>query len=290
MNVDFRVASMIPAHPKIKKLKRLLGFEGCWGYICLLAWVSTSRTDGQLTGLSPEDLEIAIDWAGEPGAFVSGCREVGLIDGELDSLEIHDWADHNPWVVGAKSRSDIARWKAIKRHHGRQEADRLVPSVIDGKIVSNATQEMQNDAVCNAHSMPSAMQVGTHSIAPSPSPSPFPSPFPSPKENAKKPGKHPRAESYLLDEWIASLDGEEAIVANDPIFDYANKAGIPDEFMEICWHRFCEQMRAEQRKKKDWRAHFRNAVRGNWFKLWWFDQANNRFQLTTAGEQARLAS
>jgi hypothetical protein len=90
-----------------------------------------------------------------------------------------------------------------------------------------------------------------------------------------------------LDTWIQSLVGEEAVKADDPIFDYADKANLPFDFIELAWKRFCEDMRGRGIRKKDWRAHFRNAVKGNWHHLWYADGGG--WKLTTAGEQARRA-
>lgn len=89
-----------------------------------------------------------------------------------------------------------------------------------------------------------------------------------------------------IDAWLDSLGDSEAVPSTDPIFDYAEKAGIPIGFLELSWKRFCEDMRDRGTKKKDWRAHYRNAVKNNWFKLWWFDPTGE-CKLTTTGEQAR---
>lgn len=92
-----------------------------------------------------------------------------------------------------------------------------------------------------------------------------------------------------LDTWLATLGDADAIPADDPIFDYARQTGIPVDFLELSWLRFCEDMRQRGKLQRDWRAHYRNAVRGNWFKLWWF-APDGSCQLTTTGEQARRAA
>lgn len=92
-----------------------------------------------------------------------------------------------------------------------------------------------------------------------------------------------------IDAWLDGLGESEAIPATDPIFDYADKAGIPIGYLELSWKRFVEDMRDRGTRKKDWRAHYRNAVKGNWFKLWWFD-SHGDCKLTTTGEQARRAA
>lgn len=89
-----------------------------------------------------------------------------------------------------------------------------------------------------------------------------------------------------IDTWLRSLDGD-AIPADDPIFSYAENAGIPLDFLELSWHRFVEDMRERGKRQKDWRAHYRNAVKGNWLKLWWLQ--DGEYRLTTAGEQAKRA-
>ena len=47
-------------------------------------------------------------------------------------------------------------------------------------------------------------------------------------------------------------------------------------------------MRERKTRKKDWRAHYRNAVRHNWYRLWAINRQGEYF-LTTEGEQARRA-
>jgi hypothetical protein len=108
------------------------------------------------------------------------------------------------------------------------------------------------------------------------------------KEKEKIPTSAKRA-SLGIESWLDTIGDELAISENDPIFDYAEKTGIPVDFLELSWKRFVEDMRERGTRKKDWRAHYRNAVRGNWFKLWWFD-GDGVCRLTTTGEQARRAA
>ncbi|MDE2467333.1 MAG: hypothetical protein KGL35_00935 [Bradyrhizobium sp.] len=88
-----------------------------------------------------------------------------------------------------------------------------------------------------------------------------------------------------LDTWLSSLADEKPVKADDKIFDYAESIKLPFDFIELAWKRFCQDMRGRKIRKKDWRAHFRNAVQGNWHRLWCAD--GDGWKLTTAGEQAR---
>lgn len=98
----------------------------------------------------------------------------------------------------------------------------------------------------------------------------------------------PRRSAVELKTWIDSLGDDDAIPPTDPIFDYAEKAGIHRDWLELSWMRFCEDMAEKRTKKRDWRAHYRNAVKGNWYRIWWIKDGKSG--LTTIGEQARRAA
>lgn len=82
--------------------------------------------------------------------------------------------------------------------------------------------------------------------------------------------------------------GEKPITEEHPIFAFAESAGIPVEFVRLAWFEFRRTFGAGGKDEKKtqagargWRAHFDNAVRRNWFKLWWFN--GEQCELTTAG-------
>ena len=80
--------------------------------------------------------------------------------------------------------------------------------------------------------------------------------------------------------------GERMIRVDDPIFDFAEDAGIPKDFIALAWREFAIKHRDSGKQQKDWRAHFRDAVRRNWFKLWWCPNGGG-CELTTAGVQVK---
>lgn len=85
MATDARIAVGLPKHPKTRKLIKRLGQTAAWNLVCLILWVASDRSDGDLSGMSIEDIELASDWSGEDGAFVAALVEVGLLcDGRLD--------------------------------------------------------------------------------------------------------------------------------------------------------------------------------------------------------------
>lgn len=165
---DARISTGLPNHPKTKKLIRRLGAGGGWFLVRLFLWAAQSRPDGDLAGMTYEDIELAVDWDGAEGSFVSALVAVGFLDQAGSDYRIHDWADHNPWASGAPQRSAKARWNAIKRHHGVAEADRQVPEYA---AVRGSKQDAASSATSSADSIAPALQKAGRSNAPSPSPS-----------------------------------------------------------------------------------------------------------------------
>lgn len=87
----------------------------------------------------------------------------------------------------------------------------------------------------------------------------------------------------------ARAAGEKAIQADDPVFAYAERVGIPREFIELQWREF-KLRRGDagkrQRGIRGWRQAFSNSVRDNWFRLW-FIRSGQPAALTTQGVQAQ---
>lgn len=79
----------------------------------------------------------------------------------------------------------------------------------------------------------------------------------------------------------------DAVSADDPVFAYAARIGLPEEFLALAWSVFEAKYRDTDRKQTRWPQKFRNAVEGNWFRLWY--QGEGGWVLTTAGIQAQRA-
>lgn len=89
--------------------------------------------------------------------------------------------------------------------------------------------------------------------------------------------------------WLNELQesGEKAIPDDDPIFEYAVDSQIPYDWLRLVWIEFRAEFSEKNKRQIDWRAHFRNFVRKNYYKLWWLDQG--AYKLTSRGEQAMIA-
>lgn len=106
--------------------------------------------------------------------------------------------------------------------------------------------------------------------------------FDSPPPIIKPKGGH------VLKTWLDYLKakGEKAFEPNDPIFVWAKATEVPPEFIALAWAVFKDRYLDSAKKYSDWRKSFRNAVKDNWFRLWWVN-GEGRVALTTAGELAR---
>lgn len=111
---DIRLDVEFFNHPKTVKLRHRLGVEAIISLQKLWMWAAKNRPEGTLANLDIEDIEIAGEWEGKPGAFHSTLVTLRWLDvTEEDGREIyrlHDWADHNEWVADAVNRGDRARF------------------------------------------------------------------------------------------------------------------------------------------------------------------------------------
>lgn len=194
--IDARISIGLPTHPKTKKLIRRIGTDGAWRLICLFLWAAQNRPDGDLSGMSAEDIELAVDWNGKPDAMVEAMLEVGFLELQEGKYKIHDWEEHNPWASGSEERSWRAKWKALVRHHGKQRAAEFMPEYVK-RYPSVMQDAQQNDAASNkqlasitefacdmqCEQQESAMQDDAERTAPSPLPNPNPPPYPLPNPN-----------------------------------------------------------------------------------------------------------
>lgn len=116
MSTDFRVSTDFLGHYKTKKLKKRLGLKGVFALLALWTFVAKHRPDGNLAGMSIEDIELAVDWGGKAGLFVATLEEIGFLDKEEDGqYVVHDWLEANPWVAGSTTREDKARLSRMAR-------------------------------------------------------------------------------------------------------------------------------------------------------------------------------
>lgn len=125
MNDDIRIKIGLPRHRKFRRLRRLVGDRAMEHLVYLFTRVAEERPTGVLTGWDETDIAEAAGWEGDPDDLVAvllGCggrmkgRQLpGFLELRDGVYEVHDWAEHQPWIADAPNRSARARRNAKKR-------------------------------------------------------------------------------------------------------------------------------------------------------------------------------
>ncbi|WP_461209943.1 hypothetical protein [Desulfocurvus sp. DL9XJH121] len=190
---DIRIALSFAGHRKRRKLARLLGRgPGATDYLLDL-WLATAANhpDGVLVGMSAGDVADEAGWPGEPQAFVDALKAAGFLDEAGGVYALHDWGEHQGWVVNAGRRSQAAKKAAAARW------ERPGPGPEAGQDApENDALGMAKASVEDADGMRGACegQCGAHAKGNADSetgnaPLPSPSPTLVPVSTASKPGQ-----------------------------------------------------------------------------------------------------
>lgn len=170
---DMRLDLNFVDHPKVKRLIRLAGYQGFYGLIRLFSMAGRIYTDGVFRGCTREDLEDFADWNGE-GSLVDFLLEVKFLVENKGLFKINDWQEHQPWLAGAKDRSNKAK-KAAKARWSQDDIEE------EDSLDDDASSML---GACGEHSVSiEGAYAGSNAPSPSPSPSPLPSPSPIPYQS-----------------------------------------------------------------------------------------------------------
>jgi hypothetical protein len=193
--------------------------------------------------------------------------------------------DHVAGVTGFAEAMALCGWLLqdgstmciphFDRHNGKTAKNRALTAKRVAKCKENSNAKGNDASV--THALPREEKRRDKEIPPAIAGVSLPA---DPKPKAKRPP--------TITEWLASLGDADAIPASDPVYAYAEKAGIPDDFLLLSWAEFKSAYAANGKRQKDFPATYRNAVKGNWYKLWWISPEGD-YRLTTAGEQAKRA-
>lgn len=232
MSDDVRIATGLPNHPKTKKLHRRLGAEGCWTLVCLLLWVGAEKWDGDLSGMSDEDIELAAGWTGSPDAFVEALLEVRFMVGDPGERRIHDWAEHNPYAAskGARiakgKRAADARWSKRDAPSIKKDAPSMQPA--------SGEHAPRIDKQC----------------PPAPTPAPTPT---RPKQEQLLDAPSAKRGCRLPTDWRPSADDIAFVTSKHPGVNWIAEA---EKFRDY-WH----AQTGAKATKADWPATWRNWIR-----------------------------
>lgn len=134
----------LPAHRKIKKLKRLLKIKTpqAVGHVVMLwLWSIDNAPDGDLSQVDAEDIAEACEWPKDAEDFIAALKEVALID---EDMQLHDWGDYTGRLVEQrdnkkkKDRERQARYRERKAETCNGDKSVSHDNVTRDKSVSHA--------------------------------------------------------------------------------------------------------------------------------------------------------
>lgn len=97
-------------HVKLKRLCSYLELSAphALGHMEFLwAYVADCHFDGDISSLTDDDIELAAEWTGPKGVFISGAIKAGFIDRDETGTRIHDWEDWAPRMVKLRQQRRI---------------------------------------------------------------------------------------------------------------------------------------------------------------------------------------
>lgn len=139
MSSDIRLAVSFRGHRKRKRLRLLLG-PGSTDYLIDL-WIATAMNhpNGILEGMDETDIALEAGWEGEDvQKLVSALVECGFLEKtESGEYALHDWEDHQAYVIHAEQRKTQARNAAAARWK-QPQAEKDIPEECRQHTGSNA--------------------------------------------------------------------------------------------------------------------------------------------------------
>lgn len=178
----------------------VLAIEDIWSYC---ADPSHGRTDGDLSGMSDEDIADEIDWAGDAGELMGTLCGLALIDGGPGNRSVHDWLEHNPYAASFIQRSWSGkkaaheRWAKLGRCAGGTEfcdsrCGSMRPAVrTDASAMRINATRIENNASRNAD----------RTDLDAPTPAPVPSPAPAPIHRSRHATRITQQVKSVFDYW-----------------------------------------------------------------------------------------
>ena len=177
---DYRLKVGFFRHHKTLRLHRRLGAEGVLSLLRLWEYAAEFRPTGDLSGMSPEDIEAAAGWESDEDSLTSALIDIGFIDESETGASLHDWALHNPWVSSTSQRSDAARLSRL----AREDKDAAEAFRNAGK--RGISEQEYREAKKNRIYEHSSVRSTTVNVRSTPAPAPAPAPTPKDVEEISK--------------------------------------------------------------------------------------------------------
>lgn len=249
MTVGLRTDPTVGKIARMTKLDRLAVIGRLWA---LWAWADAHAICGHVRNASADDVDDLCKKKGFSAALV----EVGWLEVVDAGVNIPQHEKHNGESAKERAMKNArqAKWRQTRDAH------------VDGGPSTSPSTPPSTEP-----SLDRLPEKRREEVIP-----------PNPPNSGGKP--------VGLKAWIDGVRaaGDKAIPADDPVFSYADRVGLQHAFVVLAWSAFKHRYLTQHPNKryKDWRRVFRNAVEGNWLRLWYVEPAGT-YALTTVGIQAQ---
>lgn len=244
----------------------LASILGLWAYIIESA--SSNKTRGQIDNFDTDvaGFHLGID-------VVTPCNAMkrrNMLHETGETLHIKNWEKWQP----KREREDVSTDR-VRKHRDKQKQELINHENHATPCNANETHvtPREDKIRVDIKTLPSLVANAPKEVTP------------LLRENKK----------ITFKAWQATVkaNGEKLISRYQPVWDYADKLGIPGDWIEIAWLKFSERYESDPtytgKRYIDWRRHFLNAIEGNWFGLWRIGN-DGKFALTTVGVQADIGT
>lgn len=133
-----------PGHRKTLRLCALLKCDTADAYPPRMwAWAARSAPDGDLTGMDPVELELALRWRGEEGALYAALTRSGFIDRDEDGRTvIHNWATRTGGAIEKMAtRAGMAKERRAHMDHKCVAACRYCAGTLTLRSPARSSQD-----------------------------------------------------------------------------------------------------------------------------------------------------
>lgn len=223
---------------------------------------------GHMPGLTLRQIDRKTGIKGFGDAMCS----IGWLEDCAGGVSIVNFDDHN----GSSAKKRAMTAKRVAKHRDSNAVETQEQSKGNDDVTHDA---LQMDDVCVTGALAREREREIDIKAPPIVP---PGYIPSGVDQPKP--KRAKREAVTLDIYRAA-GGKLIRGEDDPIWTYCETIGLPHDFVRLAGHEFLARFSGTKKLQADWPAHFRNAIRANWFRLWF--QSGDGWELTTAGHQAK---